>query len=130
MHDLLVANLFAQTAVLAFGRTAQEIEAEGVPAHIAPHKIMPGNRPTSTLLAPKLTPGVLGQLVALYEHIAFVEGVIWDIDSFDQWGVELGKKMANQLTPLLVGEQPPGDDTDASTLALVRWYRARRGRAV
>jgi glucose-6-phosphate isomerase len=130
MHDLLVANLFAQTAVLAFGRTAQEIEAEGVPAHIAPHKIMPGNRPTSTLLAPKLTPGVLGQLVALYEHIAFVEGVIWDIDSFDQWGVELGKKMANQLTPLLVGEQPPGGDTDASTLALVRWYRARRGRAV
>jgi glucose-6-phosphate isomerase len=130
MHDLLVANLLAQTAVLAFGRTAQEIEAEGVPENIVPHKVMPGNRPTSTLLARKLTPGVLGQLVALYEHIAFVEGVIWGIDSFDQWGVELGKKMANELTPSLVDEQPPGGDTDGSTLALVRWYRRQRGRAV
>ncbi|MCW2887433.1 MAG: glucose-6-phosphate isomerase, partial [Streptosporangiaceae bacterium] len=129
-HDLLVANLLAQTAVLAFGRTAQEIEAEGVPENIVPHKVMPGNRPTSTLLARKLTPGVLGQLVALYEHIAFVEGVIWGIDSFDQWGVELGKKMANELTPSLVDEQPPGGDTDGSTLALVRWYRRQRGRAV
>jgi glucose-6-phosphate isomerase len=130
MHDLLVANLLAQTAVLAFGRTAQEIEAEGVPENIVPHKVMPGNRPTSTLLARKLTPGALGQLVALYEHIAFVEGVIWGIDSFDQWGVELGKKMANELTPSLVDEQPPGGDTDGSTLALVRWYRRQRGRAV
>ncbi|MGI8332542.1 glucose-6-phosphate isomerase [Actinomadura scrupuli] len=130
MHDLLVANLLAQTAVLAFGRTAQELEAEGVPENLVPHKIMPGNRPSTTLLARKLTPGVLGRLVALYEHIAFVEGVIWGIDSFDQWGVELGKKMANELTPSLVGEQPPGGDTDGSTLALVRWYRGQRGRAV
>jgi glucose-6-phosphate isomerase len=91
---------------------------------------MPGNRPTSTILAPKLTPGVLGQLVALYEHIVFVEGAIWGIDSFDQWGVELGKKMANELTPALVDEQPPGGDSDASTLALVRRYRRLRGRAV
>jgi glucose-6-phosphate isomerase len=130
MHDLLMANLLAQTAVLAFGRTVREIEAEGVPEHLVPHKVMPGNRPSSTILAPKLTPGVLGQLVALYEHIAFVQGVIWDIDSFDQWGVELGKKMAGELTPLLIGEQPPSGDLDASTLALVRRYRIRRARAI
>jgi glucose-6-phosphate isomerase len=128
MHDLLTANLLAQTAVLAFGRTLAEIEAESVPADIAPHKVMPGNRPTSTILAPKLTPSTLGQLVALYEHTVFVEGAIWGIDSFDQWGVELGKKMATQLTPALTADQPSYSDLDASTLALVRRYRTARGR--
>ena len=128
MHDLLTANLFAQTSVLAFGRTLAEIEAEGVPDHIAPHKMMPGNRPTSTILAPKLTPSTLGQLVALYEHTVFVEGAIWGIDSFDQWGVELGKKMANQLTPALTVDQPDYNGLDASSIALARRYRTGRGR--
>ncbi|GAA2273962.1 glucose-6-phosphate isomerase [Nonomuraea roseoviolacea subsp. roseoviolacea] len=130
MHDLLSANLFAQTSALAFGKTAEEIAAEGTPAHIAPHKVMPGNRPSSTILAPKLTPSTLGQLVALYEHIVFVEGTIWGIDSFDQWGVELGKKMALDLAPALTGEQPPADLPDPSTATLVRRYRELRGRSV
>ncbi|NUW34298.1 glucose-6-phosphate isomerase [Nonomuraea sp. SMC257] len=128
MHDLLSANLFAQSSALAFGKTAGEIAAEGTPAHIAPHKVMPGNRPSSTILAPKLTPSTLGQLVALYEHIVFVEGTIWGIDSFDQWGVELGKKMALDLAPALTGEQPPSDLPDPSTATLVRRYRELRGR--
>ena len=128
MHDVLTANLFAQTSVLAFGRTLQEIEAEGVAPEIAPHKVMPGNRPSSTILAPKLTPSTLGQLVALYEHTVFVEGAVWGIDSFDQWGVELGKKMATKLTPALIDDEPSATDLDASTLALVRRYRTARGR--
>ena len=94
-----MANCLAQTKALAFGKTAQEIAAEGTPDELVPHKVMPGNRPTSTILAPKLTPSVLGQLVALYEHTVFVEGAIWGIDSFDQWGVELGKVMAKELAP-------------------------------
>ncbi|NUW38994.1 glucose-6-phosphate isomerase [Nonomuraea rhodomycinica] len=130
MHDLLSANLFAQSSALAFGKTAEEIAAEGTPAHIAPHKVMPGNRPSSTILAPKLTPSTLGQLVALYEHIVFVEGTIWGIDSFDQWGVELGKKMALDLAPALTGEQPPAGLPDPSTATLVRRYRELRGRRV
>ncbi|WP_026416622.1 glucose-6-phosphate isomerase [Actinomadura oligospora] len=130
MHDLLVANLLAQTSALAFGKTAEEIAAEGTPADVVPHKVMPGNRPTNTLLVPKLTPSTLGQLIALYEHIVFVEGTVWGIDSFDQWGVELGKVMANQLTPALTAERPSGDTPDASTAALVRRYRELRGRAV
>ncbi|MEV4258213.1 glucose-6-phosphate isomerase [Spirillospora sp. NPDC049652] len=130
MHDLLVANLLAQTSALAFGKTAEEIAAEGTPAEVVPHKVMPGNRPTNTILVPKLTPSTLGQLIALYEHIVFVEGTLWGIDSFDQWGVELGKVMANQLTPALTAERPSGDAPDASTAALVRRYRELRGRAV
>ncbi|MBW8482834.1 glucose-6-phosphate isomerase [Actinomadura parmotrematis] len=132
MHDLLNANLFAQTTALAFGKTAEEIAAEGTPAAVVPHKVMPGNRPTSTILAPKLTPGVLGQLVALYEHIVFVEGTVWGIDSFDQWGVELGKIMAKDLESALTGEEPPAADAlpDPSTAALVRRYRELRGRRV
>lgn len=130
MHDLLAANLFAQTSALAFGKTAEEIAAEGTPAAVVPHKVMPGNRPTSTILARKLTPAVLGQLVALYEHIVFVEGTVWGIDSFDQWGVELGKVMANDLTPALTSERPPAELPDPSTAALVRRYRELRGRAV
>jgi len=130
-QDLLVANCLAQTKVLAFGKTAEEIAAEGTPAALVPHKVMPGNRPSSTILAPKLTPSVLGQLVALYEHTVFVEGTIWGIDSFDQWGVELGKAMANELAPILTDTAAPDlAGQDASTASLVRQYRGLRGRAV
>jgi len=130
MHDLLTANLLAQTSALAFGKTAEEIAGEGTPPEIVPHKVMPGNRPTSTILATKLTPSTLGQLVALYEHMTFVEGTIWGIDSFDQWGVELGKKMALDLAPALTSDEPPGEFPDASTEQLVRRYRELRGRRV
>ncbi|WP_049574985.1 glucose-6-phosphate isomerase [Nonomuraea sp. SBT364] len=130
MHDILTANLLAQTSALAFGKTAGEIAAEGTPAGVVPHKVMPGNRPTSTILAPKLTPSTLGQLVALYEHAVFVEGTIWGVDSFDQWGVELGKKMALDLAPALTSDEPPASLPDASTELLVRRYRELRGRRV
>ncbi len=130
-HDLLMANCFAQSEVLAFGRTAEEVAADGTPAALVPHKVMPGNRPSSTILAPKLTPSVLGQLVALYEHTVFTEGVVWGIDSFDQWGVELGKAMARQLAPALSGAEPPDlGGLDSSTAALVRRYRSGRHRPV
>ncbi|GAA3350041.1 glucose-6-phosphate isomerase [Amorphoplanes nipponensis] len=128
MHDLFMSNFFAQTSALAFGRTAEQIEAEGAPAEIVAHKVMPGNHPTTTILAEKLTPSVLGQLIALYEHITFTQGTIWEINSFDQWGVELGKVMANQLAPLLTGSSAPTGDTDSSTSALIARYRAQRGR--
>ncbi|MFP5072783.1 glucose-6-phosphate isomerase [Pseudonocardia nantongensis] len=131
MHDLFMANLFAQTAALAFGKTAEEIEADGTPADVVPHKVMPGNRPTSTILAEKLTPSVLGQLIAFYEHVTFVEGTIWGIDSFDQWGVELGKVMAKQFGPALHAADPPDPEQaglDASTAALIERYRSWRGR--
>jgi glucose-6-phosphate isomerase len=127
-HDLLMANLFAQTAVLAFGRTAEEIAAEGTPPEVVPHKVMPGNRPSSTILAPKLTPATLGQLIALYEHTVFVEGTIWGIDSFDQWGVELGKVMAARLGPVLTEPTAALGGLDQSTASLVTRYRALRGR--
>jgi glucose-6-phosphate isomerase len=130
MHDLFMSNLFAQTTALAFGKTAEEIAAEGTPAEIVPHKVMPGNRPTSTLLARKLTPSVFGQIVAFYEHVTFVEGTIWGIDSFDQWGVELGKVMARQLGPVLTSDTPDTAGLDTSTAALVRTYREWRGRSV
>ncbi|MEU5991114.1 glucose-6-phosphate isomerase [Spirillospora sp. NPDC047418] len=130
MHDLLTANLLAQTSALAFGKTAEEIAAEGTPAAVVPHKVMPGNRPTSTILVPRLTPKTLGSLVALYEHIVFVEGTIWGIDSFDQWGVELGKVMAMDLAPALTSDEPPARAPDSSTAALVRRYRELRGRRV
>ncbi len=128
-HDLLMSSCFAQAKALAFGRTAEEVAAEGTPAAVVPHKVMPGNHPSSTILAPKLTPSVLGQLVALYEHTVFTEGTIWGIDSFDQWGVELGKVMAKQLAPSLTDERAPDlSGQDGSTAALVRRYRALRGR--
>ncbi|NUP64089.1 MAG: glucose-6-phosphate isomerase [Nonomuraea sp.] len=130
MHDQLTANLLAQTSALAFGKTAEEIAGEGTPPEIVPHKVMPGNRPTSTILAQKLTPNTLGQLVALYEHIVFVEGTIWGVDSFDQWGVELGKKMALDVAPALTSDDPPTSFPDASTEQLVRRYRELRGRRV
>ena len=128
MHDLLMSNFFAQTQVLAFGKTAKEIAAEGTPPEVVAHKVMPGNRPTTSILATKLTPSVIGQLIALYEHIVFTEGVIWGIDSFDQWGVELGKTQAKALLPVLTGETPPAKQSDTSTDTLVRRYRAERGR--
>jgi len=128
MHDLFMSNLLAQTSALAFGKTAEEIAAEGTPADVVPHKVMPGNRPTSAIMARKLTPSVLGQLIALYEHTTFVEGTIWGIDSFDQWGVELGKVLARQLGPLLTEAEPDLSGTDASTAALVGLYREWRGR--
>ncbi|TDD40896.1 glucose-6-phosphate isomerase [Nonomuraea terrae] len=130
MHDQLTANLLAQTSALAFGKTADEIAAEGTAPEIVPHKVMPGNRPTSTILAPKLTPSTLGQLVALYEHVVFVEGTVWGVDSFDQWGVELGKKMALDLAPALTSDAPPTSFPDASTEQLIRRYRELRGRRV
>ncbi len=128
MHDLLMANLFAQTAALAFGRTADELRARGVEEELVPHKVMPGNRPSTTILAPRLTPSTLGQLIALYEHQTFTQGVVWGIDSFDQWGVQLGKELANELTPLLVEGAEPEGPVDASTRALVATYRSLRGR--
>jgi glucose-6-phosphate isomerase len=129
-QDLLMANCFAQSKVLAFGKTAEEVAADGTTADLVPHKVMPGNRPSSTIVAPELTPSVLGQLVALYEHAVFTEGVIWGIDSFDQWGVELGKAMAMQLAPALHDETAPDlSAQDTSTASLVRRYRSWRGRA-
>jgi glucose-6-phosphate isomerase len=129
MHDLLMSNIFAQTQVLAFGKTAAEIAAEGTPPAVVPHKVMPGNRPSTTILATQLTPSVVGQLIALYEHIVFTEGVIWGIDSFDQWGVELGKTQAKALLPVITADASPAEQSDSSTDALVRHYRAARGRA-
>jgi glucose-6-phosphate isomerase len=129
MHDLLMSNFFAQTQVLAFGKTAEEIAAEGTPAAVVPHKVMPGNRPTTSILATKLTPSVVGQLIALYEHQVFTEGVIWGIDSFDQWGVELGKTQAKALLPVITDDGSPAEQSDSSTDALVRHYRVERGRS-
>ncbi|MFF2351708.1 glucose-6-phosphate isomerase [Kitasatospora sp. NPDC058115] len=126
-HDLLLANFFAQTQALAFGKTPEEVAAEGVPAELVPHKTFRGNHPTTTVLAGELTPSVLGQLVALYEHKVFVQGAIWNIDSFDQWGVELGKVLAKRIEPvLLTGEGT--EALDSSTAALVARYRELRGR--
>ncbi|MEV3873953.1 glucose-6-phosphate isomerase [Streptomyces sp. NPDC049906] len=126
-HDLLMANFFAQTQALAFGKTADEVRAEGVPEHLVPHKTFPGDHPTTTILAKELTPSVLGQLIALYEHKVFVQGAVWHIDSFDQWGVELGKVLAKRVEPALTeGAEVPG--LDASSTALVAKYRELRGR--
>ena len=131
MHDLLMSNFFAQTQVLAFGRDAAEIARDlpaGTASDVVPHKVMPGNRPSTSILATKLTPSVVGQLVALYEHQVFVEGVIWGIDSFDQWGVELGKTQAKALLPVLTDDASPAEQSDSSTDTLVRRYRTERGR--
>ena len=125
MHDLLMGNFFAQTKVLAFGKTAEEIAAEGVDEAVVPHKVMPGNRPTTTILAEELTPQTLGALIVLYEHIVFTQGVIWDINSFDQWGVELGKQQANDLAPAVSGKEEAASG-DQSTDDLIGWYRSNR----
>ncbi len=126
MQDILISNLFAQSKVLAFGKTAEEIRAEGTDPELVPHKVMPGNRPSTTILAAELTPSALGQLIALYEHQVFVEGIIWGVDSFDQWGVELGKQQALALMPLLSEPEKPVSVGDSSTDALIEWYRAHR----
>ncbi|MEF3116377.1 glucose-6-phosphate isomerase [Streptomyces chrestomyceticus] len=126
-HDLLMANLFAQGQALAFGKTPDEVRAEGVPEELVPHKTFQGNRPTTTILAEELSPSVLGQLIALYEHKVFVQGAIWNIDSFDQWGVELGKVLAKRVEPALT-EGAEVEGLDASTKSLVATYRAMRGR--
>ncbi|MFE9932121.1 glucose-6-phosphate isomerase [Streptomyces sp. NPDC005533] len=127
-HDLLMANFFAQTQALAFGKSADEVRAEGTPEPLVPHKTFHGNHPTTTILATELTPGVLGQLIALYEHKVFVQGAVWNIDSFDQWGVELGKVLAKRVEPALT-EGVDVEGLDASTKALVATYRKLRGRS-
>lgn len=127
-HDLLMANFFAQTQALAFGKTPDEVRAEGVAEELVPHKTFRGNHPTTTILADRLTPSVLGQLIALYEHKVFVQGAVWNIDSFDQWGVELGKVLAKKIEPVLTGGTGGAEDLDSSTAALVAAYRTRRGR--
>jgi glucose-6-phosphate isomerase len=125
-HDLLTSNVFAQSMALAFGKTADEVRAEGTPEHVVPHRVMQGNRPSNVLLAERLTPRSLGALVALYEHAVFTQGAIWGIDSFDQWGVELGKQLASQIAP----ELGPGGTAelhhDSSTNTLIRRYRSMR----
>ncbi|MFJ9828271.1 glucose-6-phosphate isomerase [Streptomyces sp. NPDC101160] len=126
-HDLLMANFFAQTQALAFGKTPEEVRAEGVPEELVPHKTFQGNHPTTTILADALTPSVLGQLIALYEHKVFVQGAVWNIDSFDQWGVELGKVLAKKIEPVLT-EGTGGEGLDSSTAGLVAVYRSLRGR--
>ena len=126
MHDVLMSNFFAQSTVLAFGKSAEQIRAEGTDEALVPHKVMPGNRPSTTVLAPSLTPSTLGQLIALYEHEVFVQGVIWGIDSFDQWGVELGKAQALALEPALTEPEEPASLGDSSTDALIREYRRLR----
>ncbi|MEP6991600.1 MAG: glucose-6-phosphate isomerase [bacterium] len=125
-HDLLMANVFAQAEALAFGKTAEEVAAEGTPAWLVPHRVFEGNRPTTTILADRLTPRILGALVALYEHSVFVQGVVWDIDSFDQWGVELGKALAQRIGKELEADAPPAKGHDSSTTALMRRYMDRR----
>jgi glucose-6-phosphate isomerase len=125
-HDLLMSNVFAQAEALAFGKTEQEVRAEGTPEAVVPHRVMEGNRPTNVLLAEQLTPHTLGALIALYEHSVFTQGVVWGIDSFDQWGVELGKALAKRIIPELEGEQDPALTHDSSTNALIRRYRGMR----
>jgi glucose-6-phosphate isomerase len=125
-HDLLLANVFAQTEALAFGKTADEVRAEGVPEWLVPHKTFDGNRPSNTLLAERLTPEALGSLVALYEHAVFTQGAIWQIDSFDQWGVELGKVLAQRIAPELAGDGDRVLRHDSSTNQLIGWYRGHR----
>ncbi len=125
-HDLLIANLIAQTEALAFGKTAEEVRAEGTPDWLVPHRVCEGNRPTTTILAERLTPRMLGTLVALYEHSVFTQGTIWNIDSFDQWGVELGKVLAQRIIPELESQAEPALGHDSSTNALIRRYRALR----
>jgi glucose-6-phosphate isomerase len=122
-HDILIANVFAQSEALAFGKTAEEVKAEGTPDWLVPHRVFEGNRPSNTILADRLTPESLGKLVALYEHAVFTQGVIWNIDSFDQWGVELGKVLAQRIVPELESKTKPGLNHDSSTNNLIRRYR-------
>jgi len=126
VHELFLSNFFAQTKALAFGKTAEEVRAEGTAEAIVPARVFTGNRPTTSIMAPALTPSVLGQLIALYEHITFVQGVVWGIDSFDQWGVELGKQLALQVSPAVAGDAEAAAAQDPSTRALIDYYRTHR----
>jgi glucose-6-phosphate isomerase len=126
VHELFLSNFFAQTRALAFGKTADEVRAEGTAESIVEARVFPGNRPTTSIMAPALTPSVLGQLIALYEHITFTQGVVWGIDSFDQWGVELGKQLALQISPAVSGDAQATEAQDPSTRALIEYYRAHR----
>ncbi len=128
VHELLLANFLAQTKALAFGRTADEVREEGVDEELVSARTFPGNRPTTSIMAPALTPSVLGQLIALYEHITFVQGAVWGIDSFDQWGVELGKQLAQELRPAISGDASVAAEQDPSTQSLIRYYQENRGR--
>ena len=128
VHELFLANFFAQTKALAFGKTADEVRAEGTAEAIVPARVFLGNRPTTSIMAPALTPSVLGQLIALYEHITFTQGVVWGIDSFDQWGVELGKQLAQQVAPAVAGDSTALAEQDASTAALISYYLEHRDR--
>ena len=128
MHELFLSNFFAQTKALAFGKTSEEVRAEGTPEAIVSARVFTGNRPTTSIMAPSLTPSVLGQLIALYEHITFVEGAVWGIDSFDQWGVELGKVLAKQILPAIEGSSEALEAQDQSTRALIEYYRANRSK--
>lgn len=125
-HDILLANVFAQSEALAFGKTPEQVKAEGTPDWLVPHRVFEGNRPSNTLLAERLTPEILGKLVALYEHSVFTQGVIWNIDSFDQWGVELGKVLAQRIIPELESTTEPALGHDSSTNHLIRCYRKRK----
>jgi glucose-6-phosphate isomerase len=127
-HDLLLANVFAQSEALAFGKTSDQVKAEGTPDWLVPHRVFEGNRPSNTILTDKLTPAVLGKLVALYEHSVFTQGVIWDIDSFDQWGVELGKVLAKKIVPELQSSSAPTGH-DSSTNGLITWYQKHKAGA-
>jgi len=122
-HDMLLANVFAQTEALAFGKTPEQVKAEGTPDWLVPHRVFEGNRPSNTILASKLTPEILGRLVALYEHAVFTEGTIWQINSFDQWGVELGKVLAQRIIPEVENSAEPALNHDSSTNNLIRRYR-------
>ena len=126
-HDMLLANVFAQSEALAFGKTREQVKAEGTPDWLVPHRVFEGNRPSNTILMDRLTPAALGKLVALYEHSVFTQGVIWNIDSFDQWGVELGKVLAQRIIPELTSKIAPKLDHDSSTNNLIRRYRSLRG---
>ncbi len=127
-HDVLIANMFAQAEALAFGKTAEEVKREGTPDWLVPHRVFEGNRPSNTILADRLTPAMLGKLVALYEHCVFTQGAIWNINSFDQWGVELGKVLAQRIIPELESETEPELRHDSSTNNLIRWYRQQKQR--
>lgn len=128
VHELFLSNFFAQTKALAFGKTADEVRAEGTPEELVSARVFSGNRPTTSIMAPSLTPSVLGQLIALYEHITFVQGIVWGIDSFDQWGVELGKKLAMEIAPAVGGDTDALSAQDPSTRGLIEYYLANRTR--
>jgi glucose-6-phosphate isomerase len=126
VHELFLANFFAQTKALAYGKTADEVRAEGTAEAIVSARVFKGNRPTTSIMAPALTPSVVGQLIALYEHITFTQGIVWGIDSFDQWGVELGKQLALQIAPAIARDDEALAGQDESTKALITYYRANR----